>query len=332
MISDAVFRLGPFQFENPIALAPMAGISDRVFRNLCLDFGANYSVTEMIASNPRLRASHKTQRRLDHRGAHGPRIVQIAGADPSTLADAARYCADRGADVIDVNMGCPAKKVCNKFAGSALLRDEPLVAALIGAVVKAVDIPVTLKMRTGWDTNQRNGPAVARIAEDLGIQMLTVHGRTRACGFKGAAEYDTIARIKHAVSIPVIANGDIRCANEAAAVLAYTKCDGLMIGRAAFGNPWIFAALRAGLNGRSVPRGPHRNEVLEVLRVHVGGLHELYGVDTGVRVARKHAAWYSAHLPDGQLFRQEFNRIADAKAQLALIENYRNAGQGALAA
>lgn len=310
----------------------MAGVSDRVFRELCIDHGADYAVSEMVASNPRLRDSRKTQQRLDMRGGRGLRIVQIAGAEPQPLAAAARYCVERGAQVIDINMGCPAKKVCNKLAGSALLRDEKLVAELLIATVRAVDVPVTLKLRTGWDLAHRNARQIARIAEDAGIQLLTVHGRTRACAFKGAVEYDTIAAIKQAVAIPVIANGDIRTAADAARVLDITACDGLMIGRAAYGNPWIFAELRAGLNAEPAPARRSRAEVLNTIRKHVVQLHEHYGEHQGVRIARKHVGWYSDALGDGRTLRHTFNRIESAQAQLALIDNYQNKTQGALAA
>ena len=332
MVNDAVFRLGNFDFDCPIALAPMAGISDRVFRSICREHGADYAVSEMVTSDPRLRSSDKTRRRLDQVGTRGIRIVQIAGADPLALADAARHCVDQGADVIDINMGCPAKKVCNRLAGSALMRDEHLVASLLSAVVAAVDVPVTLKMRTGWNPTHRNAPVIAHIAEDLGVRLLTVHGRTRDCGFKGQAEFETIAEIKARVSIPVIANGDIYDVHQAREVLNYTGCDGLMVGRAAFGNPWIFMQLKAGLNGRKAPERQTVEQTLTTMRHHVLALHELYGTQIGTRVARKHIGWYSEHLIDGKAFRQIFNRIETAQAQLATIDNYNSDPQGALAA
>ncbi|MDA0822422.1 MAG: tRNA dihydrouridine synthase DusB [Proteobacteria bacterium] len=309
----------------------MAGVSDCVFRSLCLQYGADYAVSEMVASNPRLRDTTKTQRRLDHSDAAGIRIVQIAGADPHFLAEAARYCADNGADVIDINMGCPAKKVCNKLAGSALMRDETLVSSLLSAVVAAVDVPVTLKMRTGWDPEHRNAPTVARIAEALGISALTIHGRTRACRFNGQAEYDTIAEIKQLVSIPVIANGDIRTAAEAQSVFDHTACDGLMIGRAANGNPWIFQQIKCALNRTEVSQASF-HDIVQTMTNHVRAIHELYGYQIGTRVARKHVGWYAQQMPDGESFRQAFNKIETAQAQVTFIENYRNDPQGAAAA
>lgn len=332
MVDDAVFRLANFEFDRPLVVAPMAGVSDKVFRNLCLDHGADYAVSEMVASNPRLRDTDKTRRRLDSHGVNGLRVVQIAGAEPRLLADAARHCVDEGAQIIDINMGCPAKKVCNKLAGSALLRDEGLVAALLTAVVNAVDVPVSLKMRTGWDSQHRNAPRIARMAESIGVQLLTIHGRTRACGFKGEAEYETAARIKSEVAIPVIANGDIRNAHDARRLLAASGCDGLMIGRAAYGNPWVFAEMKAALDGRESPARPGSDAVVATMAYHVRGLHALYGESIGVRVARKHVGWYAEHLGDDGLFRRAFNRIEAAQAQLAHIDNYQNEPQGALAA
>jgi len=332
MINDAVFSLGSFQFVRPLALAPMAGVSDRVFRDVCRDHGADYAVSEMVASNPRLRATAKTRRRLEFGHSRGIRIVQIAGAEPDALADAARYCVDHGADVIDINMGCPAKKVCNKLAGSALLRDEPLVAKLLGAVVGAVDVPVTLKLRTGWDRTHRNAPRIARLAEDCGIQLLTLHGRSRACAFKGAAEYDTIAAVKSVVSVPVIANGDITDAATARRVLDTTGCDGLMIGRGAYGNPWIFNQVKAGLNGAAIPATPSRREIFATMRQHLAALYDLYGEVAGPRIARKHIGWYTATLPDGAELRRTFNRTDTAHAQIALIDNDENKNEGAMAA
>lgn len=294
--------------------------------------GADYAVSEMVASNPRVRQSDKTQRRLDHRGSSGIKIIQIAGADPRALANAARYCVDNGADVIDINMGCPAKKVCNKLAGSALMRDEQLVAVLLDAVVSAVDVPVTLKMRTGWDLANRNAPRLARLAESIGIKLLTIHGRTRACRFNGDAEYETIAAIKCDVNIPVLANGDIRSARDAQKILDFTGCDGLMIGRAANGNPWVFTQIKAGLQNQTVPTAPTHNEILATMFQHVEGLHKLYGGNIGYRVARKHVGWYTQYLLDGAILRRAFNRIETPQAQLDLINNYHNDPQGALAA
>ncbi|MFP6680730.1 MAG: tRNA dihydrouridine synthase DusB, partial [Gammaproteobacteria bacterium] len=258
--------------------------------------------------------------------------VQIVGADPVMLADAARDCVAQGADVIDINMGCPAKKVCSQLAGSALMRNEPLVEALLHAVIDAVDVPITLKMRTGWDVDHRNAPAIARIAEDAGVQLLTVHGRTRVCRFKDSAEYDTIALIKSGVAIPVIANGDIHSAEQARHVLNHTGCDGIMIGRAAFGNPWIFNQLKTAFGGHNVLVDPSVDQIITTMKYHVEAVHDLYGAGIGSRVARKHVGWYAEHLADGKAFRQVFNRIETAHAQLAHINKYQNESQGALAA
>ena len=248
------------------------------------------------------------------------------------LAEAARFNVDHGAQIIDINMGCPAKKVCNKAAGSALLRDEALVARLLSAVVGAVEVPVTLKFRTGWDREHRNAPRIARLAEAAGVAALTLHGRTRACAFKGPVEYDTIAAVKQAVSIPVIANGDITDPAVAARVLAYTGCDGLMIGRAAYGNPWIFRELKAALNNEPLPAPPSVSHILATMAAHVDALYGLYGERAGTRIARKHVGWYAARLPGGGVLRQAFNRSESARAQLALINHYENNNEGAMAA
>ncbi|HCU88757.1 MAG TPA: tRNA dihydrouridine synthase DusB [Gammaproteobacteria bacterium] len=327
-----MFNLGKFKFDCPIILAPMAGVGDRVYRNICLENGADYTVSEMVTSDPRLRTSVKTRRRLQEVGSGGIRIVQIAGADPTILATAARYFVDHGADVIDINMGCPVKKVCNQMAGSALMRDERLVASLLAAVVTAVTVPVTLKMRTGWDLSNRNAPTIAHIAQDLGVQLLTVHGRTRDCRFKGHAEFDTVAQIKSDLTIPVIANGDICDVNQVNKVLNYTKCDGLMIGRAALGNPWIFGRMKAALRGQVIPKAPNCEQVVSMMKHHVAALHEFYGDRVGSRVARKHIGWYSEHLGDGKAFRKVFNQIESAPSQLLMFDNYYSNAQGMLAA
>lgn len=307
-------------FSVPLVLAPMAGVSDSVFRNLCLARGATYAPGEMTSARPALRASAQTRRRLLASGGEALHIVQIAGAEPREMADAAREAVALGAQVVDINMGCPAKRVCNRQAGSALLRDLALVEAILRAVVDAVDVPVTLKTRTGWSPLQRNARVVARIAEDAGIAALTLHGRTRECAYGGEAEYDTIAEVKAVVGIPVIANGDITTPAKARAVLAHTAADGLMIGRAAQGDPWIFRRIRHFLEtGRELPP-PAPPEVLATLREHVEGLHRLHGPAPGARMARKHVGWYARHLAQGARLRQEFNTLEGTEAQLALLD------------
>ena len=307
-------------FPTPLALAPMAGVSDSVFRGLCVALGASYAPSEMTSARPELRATAQTQRRLAASAGDGLHIVQIAGADPQQMALAAREAVALGADVIDINMGCPAKRVCNQLAGSALLRDERLVASILQAVVAAVAVPVTLKTRTGWSREMRNAVTVARIAEDAGIQLLTLHGRTRECAYAGEAEYDTIAEVKAAIRIPVIANGDITTPAKARAVLAHTGADGLMIGRAAQGDPWIFGRIRQFLETGREPGMPDAPAVLATLREHVLGLHRLHGEVPGARMARKHVGWYARHLPQGPLLRQRFNTLERAEAQIALLD------------
>jgi tRNA-dihydrouridine synthase B len=285
-------RIGPYELPAPLALAPMAGVTDRPFRLLCRRLGAGVAASEMVTSDVRLWHTDKSRRRLDHAGEPAPRVVQIAGGEPAMMAEAARRNVDLGAEVIDINMGCPAKKVCHRAAGSALLRDEGLVAGILEAVVAAVTVPVTLKMRTGWDREHRNGPSVARIAEASGIQALAVHGRTRADHFQGEAEYATIAAIKAAVRIPVFANGDIDSGAKARAVLEETGADGVMIGRAAQGRPWIFREIGHFLRtGRSCAP-PVRAEVRDIMLAHLNELYDFYGESVGVRVARKHLGWY----------------------------------------
>jgi len=315
-------HIGPYSIDPPVCLAPMAGVTDRPFRILCRRFGAGYAVSEMVSANALLWASDKTRRRIDHRGEPAPRAVQIMGADPRMLADAARYNVDQGAQVIDINMGCPAKKVCNVAAGSALLRDEALVGRILEAVVRAVAVPVTLKMRTGWDRAHKNAVTIARIAEAAGVQALAVHGRTRADAYRGEAEYETIARVKRAVSIPVIANGDIDGPEKAARVLAETGADAVMIGRAAQGNPWIFRRVAHYLaTGEHLPP-PRAHEVLEVLEGHLAALYDFYGEARGVRVARKHIAWYTKGFPGGAAYRRAINEAQDARAQLAGVRAF----------
>ncbi len=315
-------RIGPYQLENNLIVAPMAGVTDRPFRQLCRKLGAGLAVSEMISSNSALRGTRKTVRRLDFQGEPGPITVQILGADPKAMAEAARVNVDLGAQIIDINMGCPAKKVCKVSAGSALLRDEYLVSAILEAVVAAVDVPVTLKIRTGWDRDSKNGATIARIAQESGVQSLAVHGRTRACGFSGEAEYETIRNIKQSVDIPVVANGDIDSAQKAKRVLDFTGADGIMIGRAAQGRPWIFREIAHFLEtGEELP-SPDRGWVKQLLLEHVAGLYDFYGEYMGVRVARKHIAWYSKTHPGGAPFRKTINNTDSAEKQLQLIEQF----------
>ena len=315
-------RIGPHLLPNNLAVAPMAGVTDRPFRALCKRLGAGYAVSEMVASNPRLRDTDMSRRRIDHAGEIAPIAVQIAGADPRVMAEAARYNVERGAQIIDINMGCPAKKVCNAAAGSALLADEPLVAAILTAVVDAVPVPVTLKIRTGAHPDARNAVTIARIAEDAGVQALTVHGRTRACAFVGAVEYDTMAAVKRAVQIPVIANGDIDSPAKAAMVLRMTGCDAVMIGRAAQGRPWIFREVAHFLaTGQLLPE-PSLEEIRDVLVGHLEHLHAFYGEQAGVRIARKHLGWYAKDRPENADFRAIVNRAESAEAQLQLTQHY----------
>ncbi|HEC18314.1 MAG TPA: tRNA dihydrouridine synthase DusB [Gammaproteobacteria bacterium] len=315
-------RIGPYTLSNPLILAPMAGVTDRPFRQLCRKLGAGMAVSEMVASNSLLWGSEKTKRRANHDGETDPRSVQIMGADPQMMAEAARYNAANGAQIIDINMGCPAKKVCNVAAGSALLQNETLVGEILNAVVGAVDIPVTLKIRTGWDTANRNGVRIARIAEEAGIQALAVHGRTRACAYKGEAEYDTIAAIKAAVDIPVIANGDITTPEKARWVLEYTKADAVMIGRAAQGRPWIFREINHYLQTGEILPEPTRQEVRDILLEHLENLYAFYGEYTGVRMARKHIAWYSKGQRHGGAFRQAVNRVETVAEQLQITKDF----------
>lgn len=290
-----MIEIGPFRFELPLALAPMAGVTDRPFRWLCRRLGADLAAAEMLTSDVRLWHTRKSQLRRIHAEEPEPRIVQIAGGEPVMMAEAARRNRDDGAQIIDINMGCPAKKVCNRAAGSALLRDEVLVGQILAAVVDSVDVPVTLKIRTGWDRDQRNGPTIARIAEQSGIRALAVHGRTRADHYTGDAEYDTIARIKAAVRIPVFANGDITDGPKARQVLDQTGVDGLMIGRAAQGQPWIFREIRHFLRHGSMPPAIDAAEVRDILLSHLRQLYAFYGDVAGLRVARKHLGWYREH-------------------------------------
>ncbi|HJQ84873.1 MAG TPA: tRNA dihydrouridine synthase DusB [Candidatus Binatia bacterium] len=294
-------KIGPWDLVAPLALAPMAGVTDLPFRRLCRQMGAGIAASEMVTSDLRLWNTEKTRHRLDHRGEPEPRVVQIAGYDPGMMADAARMNVELGAQVVDINFGCPAKKVCNRAAGSALMRDEALVARILGAVVAAARVPVTLKMRTGWDRASRNAVAIARIAESEGVAGLAVHGRTRADFFEGEAEYETVAAVKSAVRLPVFVNGDIDCAAKALKALELSGADGVMIGRAAQGRPWIFRELRAGLAG-AVSDAPSIEEVRVIMLSHLEALYSFYGEAKGVRVARKHLGWYCRlHPESGQL-------------------------------
>ncbi|MBA1194063.1 tRNA dihydrouridine synthase DusB [Pseudomonas entomophila] len=315
-------RIGPYTLRNNLILAPMAGVTDQPFRTLCQRLGAGMVVSEMVTSDLRLWNSRKSRLRRIHEGDPEPRSVQIAGGDAQMLAAAARANVESGAQIIDINMGCPAKKVCNKAAGSALLRDEALVTEILHAVVGAVDVPVTLKIRTGWDRDNKNGLNVAKIAEQAGIQALAVHGRTRADLYTGEAEYDTIAQIKQAVSIPVFANGDITSPAKARAVLDATGVDGLLIGRAAQGRPWIFREIEHYLRtGETLPV-PGLDEVESILLGHLAALHAFYGDVMGVRIARKHVSWYLATQPGGKEFRQRFNALEETQAQCANVREF----------
>jgi tRNA-dihydrouridine synthase B len=315
-------HIGPHQLRNNLVVAPMAGVTDRPFRQLCKTMGAGMAVSEMVASNSLLRGAEKTRRRANHEGEVEPIAVQIAGADPRMLAEAAQYNVDEGAQIIDINMGCPAKKVCNVMAGSALLRDEELVGRILDAVVGAVAVPVTLKIRTGWDRGNRNALRVARIAEEAGVQALAIHGRTRACGFSGEAEYETIAAVKAQAAIPVIANGDIGTPEKVKQVLDYTKADAIMIGRAAQGRPWMFREVSHYLATGERLAPPEVTEIHRVLVAHLNELYAFYGEYTGVRVARKHISWYTKGLAGSAAFRHAMNRLESSALQLAAVDEF----------
>ncbi len=315
-------KIGPIHLRNNLIVAPMAGVTDRPFRSLCKRLGAGMAVSEMVASNSLLWGSEKTIRRGNHEGEVEPKVVQIAGADPDMMAEAARYNVDKGAHIIDINMGCPAKKICNVYAGSALLQNELLVAKIVQAVVKAVDVPVTLKIRTGWNKENRNALAIARIAEENGIQSLAMHGRTRACMYTGEAEYDTIRAVKQAVRIPVVANGDIATPEKAKFVLEYTGADAIMIGRAAQGRPWIFREIAHFLETGTRLAPPAVGEIREVLVGHLHDLYAFYGYERGVRVARKHISWYTKGLKNSAVFRARMNTLETAEQQLAAVSRF----------
>ena len=309
-------HIGSHLLKNRLIVAPMAGVTDRPFRQLCKKMGAGLAVSEMVSSNSLLWGSKKTERRANHEGEVSPISVRIAGADPLMLADAARYNAEKGAEIIDINMGCPAKKICNVMAGSALLQNEKLVGKILDAVVKSVEIPVTLKIRTGWDKQHKNALAIARIAEDSGIQALAIHGRTRACAYTGFAEYDTIAAVKAEVKIPIIANGDITTPQKADQVLAYTKADAIMIGRAAQGRPWIFREIDQYLQYKRELPSPKVTEIHQILIDHLHDLYDFYGEYSGVRIARKHISWYTKGLVGSAGFRHRMNQLQTSQQQV----------------
>ena len=315
-------KIGPIELRNNLVVAPMAGVTDRPFRSLCKRLGAGMAVSEMVASNSLLWGSEKTLRRGNHDGEVEPKVVQIAGADPAMMAEAARYNVDKGAHIIDINMGCPAKKICNVYAGSALLRDEVLVARIVAAVVAAVEVPVTLKIRTGWNKENRNALAIARIAEENGIRALAMHGRTRACMYTGEAEYDTIRAVKQSVRIPVVANGDITTPEKAKFVLDYTGADAIMIGRAAQGRPWIFREIAHFLATGTRLAAPDATEIRDVLVGHLHDLYAFYGYERGTRVARKHIGWYTKGLKNSAVFRARMNTLETAELQLAAVSRF----------
>ena len=315
-------QIGPYTIAPNVVLAPMAGVTDKPFRQLCKQLGAGLAASEMTISDPRFWTTRKSIQRMDHAGEPAPISVQIAGTEPAQLAEAARYNVANGAQIIDINMGCPAKKVCNAWAGSALMRDEALVARILEAVVGAVDVPVTLKIRTGWCAEVRNAPAIAHIAEQSGIAALAIHGRTRNQHYTGQAEYDTIAQIKAQLSIPVIANGDIDSPAKAAFVLKHTGADAVMVGRAAQGRPWIFREISHYLaTGQELPP-PTLTEVRDILMGHLAHLHAFYGEPQGVRIARKHLGWYAKDRPENAAFRAVVNAAESAEAQLRLTGDY----------
>jgi tRNA-dihydrouridine synthase B len=316
-----LMKIGPHLLDSPVIAAPMAGVTDQPFRNLCRKLGAALAVSEMVTSNTKLWKSKKTQFRLNHIGEDAPRAVQIAGTDPLQMAEAAKLNADLGAEIIDINMGCPAKKVCKAAAGSALLKDEPLVASILHTVVTSVDIPVTLKIRTGWSEESKNAIQIAKIAEEHGIQALTIHGRTRNDFFNGVAEYETIAEVKSAIKIPIIANGDIDSPKKAFEVLKFTHADAVMIGRAAQGSPWIFREIAHYLRTKEEMPPPTINERKDILLEHLGELYNFYGEERAVRLARKHVSWYLGDLPGSREFRSVFNALESGKTQVnAIIE------------
>lgn len=324
-----MLQIGPYSLDTQVALAPMAGVTDRPFRQLCRELGAGLVVSEMVTSDPNLWHTRKSSFRLNHQGEAEPRSVQIAGGDPEMMALAAKLNAERGAQIIDINMGCPAKKVCNKAAGSALLKDEPLVESILEAVVNAVDIPVTLKIRTGWSPDNRNALTIAKMAEQAGIAALTIHGRTRSDKYLGDAEYNTIKSVKENISIPVIANGDITTPEKARFVLDYTGADAVMIGRAAQGTPWILREIDHYLRHGEKIAPPTLSEIHSIFNRHLKALHEFYGELMGVRIARKHLNWYLQSVSDVTGFRKEFNQLETADEQLNALDQYFDRAQAA---
>lgn len=315
-------QIGSFVLKNKLIVAPMAGVTDRPFRQLCKKLGAGMAVSEMVASNSLLWGSEKTLRRGNHDGEVEPKVIQIAGADPHMLAEAAQYNVAKGAQIIDINMGCPAKKICNVMAGSALMKHEDLVKRILEAVVTAVPVPVTLKIRTGWDKEHRNALSIAKIAEESGIQSLAVHGRTRACMYMGEAEYDTIKAVKASVKIPVVANGDITSPEKARFVLDYTGADAVMIGRAAQGRPWIFREIEHYLNTGHHAPAPHIEEIRSILLEHLEDHYDFYGKEAGAKIARKHISWYTKGLVGSAAFRREMNGMIHAEEQLESIKRF----------
>lgn len=315
-------QIGCYQLTAPVALAPMAGITDKPFRQLCREFGAGWAVSEMITSDPSLQFTRKTLQRADYKGESGIKVVQIAGSEPQQLAEAARYNVARGADVIDINMGCPAKKVCNVLSGSALLQNESLVEAILQAVVNAVDVPVTLKTRLGWDDEHRNILTIAHLAQEAGIAALAVHGRTRTQMYRGEASYDLIAQVRQQINLPLWVNGDITSPQKALKVWQQTEADGVMVGRAAQGQPWLFRDLVHYHQYGCLPPSLTVAEHAQVIIGHIVAMHQFYGDITGVRIARKHIGWYVAALPQGEHFRKQVNSVNDAKIQLQLINDF----------
>lgn len=315
-------QIGCYQLTAPVALAPMAGITDKPFRQLCREFGAGWAVSEMITSDPSLQYTRKTLQRADYKGESGIKVVQIAGSEPQQLAEAARYNVARGADVIDINMGCPAKKVCNVLSGSALLQNESLVEAILQAVVNAVDVPVTLKTRLGWDDEHRNILTIAHLAQEAGIAALAVHGRTRTQMYRGEASYDLIAQVRQQINLPLWVNGDITSPQKALKVWQQTEADGVMVGRAAQGQPWLFRDLVHYHQHGCLPPSLTVAEHAQVIVGHIVAMHQFYGDITGVRIARKHIGWYVAALPQGEHFRNQVNGVNDAKIQLQLINDF----------